>query len=245
MERYSGVTPVTLAHWYLRQSVFTFLWGYSQINSPRATVPTGAICVWSKKKTPKRSSYSYISKHTGGVKNINLQSKRQLLWNGKSYLPPSQSAPRPPPTPPVHSSISDIYYNPLYTSGRGIYYSSPSLWNDGLWSHLSSFNPVRCASIFWWSLWRRSFTRGRRARHLSPLVRYEAGPYDFCDAKNADGIMESSNEFTINLTFNMYYIMQNVTEFKFNMKQLWQKYITTIQQNVVLKVIIITFSSMF
>ncbi len=38
---------------------------------------------------------------------------------------------------------------------------------------------------------------GRRARHLSPLVRYEAVPYDFCDAKNADGIMESSNEFTI------------------------------------------------
>lgn len=102
--------------------------------------------------------------------------------------PPLHQCTRPSPT-----SITTPY-TPLEVE------FTTSLWNDGLWNHLASFNPVRCASVFQQGLWRR------KACHLLPLARYKAGPYDFCDAKNTDGIMESRNE-------NIYCIMWNVTNF--------------------------------
>lgn len=175
---------------------------------------------WSKKKKASRhpKEIKAIPAYpTGGAKNINLQSKRQLLWKGKSYLPTPQSA----------GALVHLRHplQPPYTSGSGIYYSRPSLWNDGLWNHLSSFNPVRCASVFRRGLWRRSFARGRGAQHLLPFARYEAGPYDFCDVKNMDASLNPVKENGIDC------IMRKVVEFsfEFNFKKLWHKYIITVQ----------------
>ncbi len=138
--------------------------GLQPNNSPRATVPTMEQFAWVvQKRNPKRDqSYSYISKHHGGSEDISIcRANGQLPLKWKELPAPiPERSPRPPPhSAGCTSSISRHLLQPLYTSGRGIYYSSPSLWNDGLWSHLSSFNTRRCASIFWWSLWRRSFTQ--------------------------------------------------------------------------------------
>lgn len=86
---------------------------YSRINSPRATVPTGAICASGQKKAlPSRRDQSYprVSKHPGGSEEHQFAEQTAAALKGRATC--LHSLP-----PPLHrwsrSSLMSTPYTPL------------------------------------------------------------------------------------------------------------------------------------